>query len=536
VVTKRDISQQAKCICGSLEPPPGSSLESVKADVLAHLQATARTVQPLAEMFAMNPNRSRDFTFDAVGLHIDASRQRINSELWAQLLEVAKAINLTAKFAEMTTGVAVNATEGRAALHTALRADASSSSEATWAALELERAMDCAQQLRTNPDIHAVVNIGIGGSDLGPAMATRALRTFCNGPIVRYVSNIDGADLDNALRDLQPRHTAFIVSSKTFTTSETMHNAARAREWMTRGGVSWTEHFFASTARPSVAMEWGINPKHCFEFKEWVGGRYSISSVIGLPLMCAIGADAFKDVLVGMREMDEHVGSSDVDQNLAAIHALVWIANAVVHEYPTIAVVPYSHDLARLPAYLQQLVMESNGKSVSLDGLSVSTSTSPVVWGEPGTNGQHAFFQMLHQGTQVVPVEFVGTVAPLGTDPVAHDILIANMLAQAEALAAGDTNENSHKNFPGNRPSTVIMLDELTPHSLGALLALYEHSTVFQGWILGVNSFDQFGVELGKTIAGSVLASMNDANTSSGLTLTHPLLDWYLQKRKNNSS
>jgi glucose-6-phosphate isomerase len=283
-------------------------------------------------------------------------------------------------------------------------------------------------------------------------------------------------------------------------------------------------------------MEWGINPQHCFEFKEWVGGRYSISSVIGLPLMCAIGADAFKDVLVGMREMDEHVGSSDVDQNLAAIHALVWIANAVVHEYPTVAVVPYSHDLARLPAYLQQLVMESNGKSVSLDGLSVSTSTSPVVWGEPGTNGQHAFFQMLHQGTQVVPVEFVGTVAPLGTDPVAHDILIANMLAQAEALAAGDTNENSHKNFPGNRPSTVIMLDELTPHSLGALLALYEHSTVFQGWILGVNSFDQFGVELGKTIAGSVLASMNDANTSSGLTLTHPLLDWYLQKRKNNSS
>jgi glucose-6-phosphate isomerase len=348
------------------------------------------------------------------------------------------------------------------------------------------------------------------------------------------VSNVDGADLDAALRGLQPQHTVFIVSSKTFTTSETMHNAARARTWLGNEGVSWKEHFYASTARPSVAVEWGISPDHCFEFKDWVGGRFSIGSVIGLPLMCAIGPEAFNEFLLGMRDMDLHVATSDVSQNLAIIHALVWFANSVLHHYSSVAVIPYSHDLSRLPAYLQQLVMESNGKSIQIDGQLVAISTSPVVWGESGTNGQHAFFQMLHQGTQVIPVEFVSTVAPLGTDSAAHDILISNLIAQAEALAVGESNADTHRNFSGNRPSTVMMLDELTPRSLGVLLSMYEHSTAVQGWLFGVNSFDQFGVELGKTIAGSVLQSMNDGGTASGLTVTHPLLQWYLAKRKNN--
>jgi glucose-6-phosphate isomerase len=299
--------------------------------------------------------------------------------------------------------------------------------------------------------------------------------------------------------------------------------------------VSWKDHFFASTSQPAVAIQWGIEPSHCFEFKEWVGGRFSIASVIGLPLMCAIGPDAFSDFLSGMQEMDHHVATTDFAQNLAVVHALVWFANATLHQFPSVAVIPYSHDLARLPAYLQQLVMESNGKSVQVDGAQISTQSSPVVWGEPGTNGQHAFFQMLHQGTQVVPVEFVSTVQPLGTDASAHDILISNLIAQSEALAAGEFNADPHKNFPGNRPSTVIMMDQLTPRSLGVLLSMYEHSTAIQGWLLGVNSFDQFGVELGKTIAGSVLSLLNDSESSRELTMTHPLLEWYLEKRRGIS-
>lgn len=507
----------------------------MNTDTIASLQATARNVPTLAEMFTSSPSRPRDFTFDALGLHMDVSRQRISTELWANLFEAAVASGVSEKLADLFAGEKVNVTENRAALHAALRANPSSSAEAAWAAVEIERALTCAQLIRSRSDIKAVVNIGIGGSDLGPAMAARALRTVCDGPTVKYVSNVDAADLDGALHGLQPRNTVFVVSSKTFTTSETMHNAARARAWMTDGGVSWKEHFYASTSQPEVAIQWGIKPDHCFEFKEWVGGRFSIASVIGLPLMCAIGPEAFREFLAGMHDMDHHVATTDVSQNLAVIHALVWFVNAVIHQYPSVAVIPYSHDLARLPAYLQQLVMESNGKSVRVDGEQLTTSSSPVVWGEPGTNGQHAFFQMLHQGTQIVPVEFIGTVAPLGTDAVAHDILMSNLIAQSEALAAGARNENPHKNFAGNRPSTVIMLDQLTPRSLGVLLALYEHSTAVQGWLLGVNSFDQFGVELGKTIAGSVFASMTNNDSTHGLTMTHPLLEWYLTKRRNNS-
>ena len=510
----------------------------MKADSIAQLQAVASRVPTLADLFAQSPSRGTDFSCDALGLHFDYSRQRLSSELRTGLFALADEVGIPTKIESLMRGDVVNTTEGRPALHTALRAQPTSSVEAQWASSELQRALGFARHLRERTDIHAVVNIGIGGSDLGPAMATRALRVFRDGqiPIVRFVSNVDAADLDEALEGLQPQHTVFIVSSKTFTTSETMHNAARARQWMTSAGVEWEDHFVASTAQPSAAVAWGIKKENCFEFKEWVGGRFSISSVIGLPLMCAIGPSAFNEFLSGMRDMDQHVATSRGEDNLALTHALVWFANAVLHQYSAVAVVPYSHDLARLPAYLQQLLMESNGKSVAIDGSVVETPTSPVVWGEPGTNGQHAFFQMLHQGTHVVPVEFIGVARHLGTDHVAHDILIANLLAQSEALAAGSPNDNPHRNFPGNRPSSVLMMDELSPRMLGVVLSMYEHSTAIQGWLFGVNSFDQFGVELGKTIASKVLSSMKNAGHASGLTMTHPLLEKYLVKRRNNSS
>lgn len=519
--------------CGSLGRRRATSLGVVNSDALAHLVNLASAVPSLSELFASSPTRARDFTFDAAGIHADFSRQHISAELWSALLGVVTDEAIPRKIADLMGGEIMNPTEGRAVLHTALRSAPSSSAEAKWARTALEKAMACARDIRSNRDVRTVVNIGIGGSDLGPAMATRALRRFADGPTVRFVSNVDGADLDAALDGLHPQHTIFVVSSKTFTTSETMHNASRARTWIQGGGLEWSQHFYAATAQPDIARKWGIQDSHCFEFRDWVGGRFSLSSVIGFPLMCAIGPDAFEEMLTGMHEMDVHVSTAPSQENLAVAHALVWCANAVLHKYPSVAVVPYSHDLARLPAFLQQLIMESNGKSVLADGSHVVGPTSPVVWGEPGTNGQHAFFQMLHQGTQVVPVEFLSTVEPLGSDKNAHDILIANMLAQSEALAVGDAHENPHRRFPGNRPSSVILLSSLTPRTLGALVSMYEHSTAIQGWLMGVNSFDQFGVELGKTMASQALQVIAGGSDDSPKTLTHPLMSWYLAQRKN---
>ena len=507
----------------------------MKPDALSHLVNLAQSVPSIAEMFQTSPERATQFTFDAAGIHADFSRQRISPVLWVALQDTAKDRGIEENIARMFRGDIMNVTEGRAVLHTALRADASTSNEAHWASHALHKAKECARAVRSQSDIRTVVNIGIGGSDLGPAMATRALRRCVDGPDVRFVSNVDAADLDSALAGLQPQHTVFVVSSKTFTTSETMHNAERARQWVSAAGGDWASRFFAATASPDVARRWGIRDENIFEFRDWVGGRFSVSSVIGFPLMCAIGPDAFDDMLMGMRDMDTHVAAEPLHLNLAVAHALVWFTNAALHGYATVAVVPYSHDLSRLPAYLQQLVMESNGKGVSTRGERVDTATSPVVWGEPGTNGQHAFFQMLHQGTQVVPVEFISSVAPLGSDNEAHDVLIANMIAQSEALAVGDANENPHRRFPGNRPSSVLMLDALSPRTFGALLAMYEHSTAIQGWLLEVNSFDQFGVELGKTMAISTLNSFGDGGNSSEETLTHPLASWYLAQQKNIS-
>lgn len=498
---------------------------------LSHLRAAATNVAPLVDLFRDETDRSSRFTRDACGLHADFSRQLIDQPFLTSLFAYADHMNVEARLREMFAGRPINETESRAVMHVALRDRQGSSPEAEAALVQLQRARKLADDIRSSTMIDAVVNIGIGGSDLGPAMAVRALRRFCDGPEVRFVSNIDPADFDSVTTDLDPARTLFVVSSKTFTTLETMHNAVRARDWVQSSGVDWQTRFVAATANATQATAWGILDDHCLEFYEWVGGRYSMSSVIGFPLMCAIGADAFQEFLNGMHDMDNHVVSASSETNLPLLHALIWFANAAAHELPTVAVVPYSHDLGRLPAFLQQLVMESNGKSTQMSGEGVQTFTSPVVWGEPGTNGQHAFFQMLHQGTQVVPVEFISTVAPMGEDGTAHDLLISNMIAQSEALAVGRTHDDPHRRFAGNRPSTVIMLNQLDPYHLGSLVSMYEHSTAIQGWLMGVNSFDQFGVELGKEMASVASQAIVRGVADETQTLTHPLLEWFLRAR-----
>lgn len=505
----------------------------MNARQLQSLVTLAGASSSLRELFVSEPQRAQRFTFDACGLHADFSRQLMNSALFDELILLTRELKIPQKFRDMMDGHVLNVTEGRAVLHTALRDPLAQNAEAVGSRDALTRALELAEKIRNNPEIDAVINIGIGGSDLGPAMATRALRAFHDGPLTRFVSNIDPADFDEAIYGLDPARTMVVVSSKTFTTLETMHNAERAKQWMAAQVPDWQSHFVASTAYPEVAQSWGIPESQCLIFGEWVGGRFSLSSTIGFPLMCAIGAKNFSDFLSGMYQMDQHALETSPEQSLPVVHALVWWANAVLHRYATVAVVPYSHDLARLPAYLQQLVMESNGKSVREDGVPAE-HTSPVVWGEPGTNGQHAFFQMLHQGTQVVPVEFISSIAPMGSDPQAHDLLIANMIAQSEALAGGSLHEDPHRNFPGNRPSTVIFMDALSPYNLGALLAMYEHSTAVQGWLMGVNSFDQFGVELGKKLATDTAHAIASGEVAQAPLMTRAITDWYVRQSRAN--
>jgi glucose-6-phosphate isomerase len=331
---------------------------------------------------------------------------------------------------------------------------------------------------------------------------------------------------------LAPSTTLFVIASKTFTTLETISNAQRARLWLENAGMESAPHLVAVTAAPGVAVQWGVPAEQCLHFFDWVGGRFSLSSVIGFSVLCAMGERSFTAFLEGMHDMDTHVLNAPLGQNLAVVHGLMWWLNSVVLQRMSIAVVPYSHDLRFLPAFLQQLMMESNGKSVHVDGSPVDAPTSPVVWGATGTDSQHAFFQMLHQGPQVIPVEFIGVVASTGSDDNAHLQLNANLFAQAQALAAGKLDAQGHKNFAGNRPSTVLMLDELSPRQLGALIAMYEHSCAVQGWLMGINSFDQWGVELGKVLAHDVAAELETGTLSTDKTMTHPLLEWYLRARK----
>lgn len=492
------------------------------------VERAAARVPTLADAFRADPGRADRFSFSHGRLWVDFSMQHVTDDLLEAMLSLAVAMGVEERRDAMLRGDAVNTTEGRKVLHTALRS-AGQSEEAQLAAAEMTRAAALARELRADPSVRTLVNIGIGGSDLGPAMAHRALRAHRDGPECRFVSNIDPADMDDTLRGLDPRTTVFVVASKTFTTQETMHNASRARRWAEAAvGENWPSRFVATTAEPGRAAQWGIPADRCLRFWDWVGGRFSLSSVVGFPVMAAVGPERFDEMLAGMRSMDSHFASEPAGSNIPVLHGLIAWMNTVVLARPTCAVVPYSHDLARLPAFLQQLVMESNGKSVGTDEHEVMHQTSPVVWGDAGTNGQHAFFQLLHQGTRIVPVDFVGVREPSGSDRAAHDMLVANMLGQAAALALGRPGApEPHRVFPGNRPSTTILMDDLSPRSLGELVALYEHSTAVQGWLFGVNSFDQFGVELGKELANALLPEVSGGAPGPGTAATRAAVRRY---------
>jgi len=489
----------------------------------------------IADLFA-DAGRAAAFSVRADGLLFDYSKTSIDAEARRLLLALAEDSGVAARRDAMFSGAKINETEGRAVLHTALRHPGPGPVEVDGVDVlpavheTLGRMEDFADGLRTGrvrpPQggrFTDVVNIGIGGSDLGPAMATLALAPYHDGPRVHYVSNVDGAHVHDVLAGLDPTSTLVIVASKTFTTIETMTNAATARDWLIRavGAENAGRHFAALSSALDKTADWGIDPARVFGFEDWVGGRYSMWGPIGLGVMIAIGRKDFRDLLAGGHAMDRHFRTAKDAENMPLMLALAGIWHHQVCGYPTRAVLPYEQRLARLPAYLQQLEMESNGKRVSMDGRSLEIAAGPVVWGEPGTNGQHAFYQLIHQGTQVVPCEFM--VGARGHEPELdhqHQLLIANCLAQSEALMKGRSLEVAremmaargldgdeldrqarHRVFPGNRPSTTLAYEKLTPFVLGQIVALYEHRVFVEGAILGINSYDQWGVELGKELA-----------------------------------
>ena len=505
----------------------------------------------LRAAFAADPGRFRRFSARLGDLLLDWSKTAVDDEAMRLLLELAEAAGVEARRDAMFAGERINATEGRAVLHTALRegrcepvmvdgADVMPDVHGVLSAMVVfaEAIRSGAARGATGKPIRDVVNIGIGGSDLGPAMATLALAPYHDGPRAHYVSNVDGAHIADTLKGLDPETTLFIVASKTFTTIETMTNAQTARRWVEKalGSEAVGKHFAAvSTALDKVAA-FGISPDRVFGFWDWVGGRYSLWSAIGLPVMIAIGPRNFEAFLAGAREMDEHFRSAPAARNLPLVLGLVGYWHRVVCGYPARAVIPYDQRLARLPAYLQQLDMESNGKRVTVDGSPVATPTGPLVWGEPGTNGQHAFFQLLHQGTDVIPVEFLA--AAEGHEPELrhhHELLLANCLAQSEALMKGRTLEEAeaqmrakgatdedvaaiapHRVFPGNRPSVTILYRKLHPATLGRLIALYEHRVFVEAQLYGINAFDQWGVELGKELATNLLPVVEGKEHAAG--------------------
>ena len=471
------------------------------------------------EAFAQDASRFDAFSQTAPHIFSDLSKNLIDANSQALLMMLARQCGLEAQRDALFAGERINRTENRAVMHFLLRnppsaqyvpaqvainkiADAQAEVEATLNAM-----LAYAEQVRADGTITDIVNIGIGGSDLGPQMAVLALAEFATaGRRVHFVSNIDGDELAGVLRQLKPASTLFLIASKTFTTLETMTNARSAKAWFeTQGGQDVARHFAALTTNVTAANDFGITTT--FGFWDWVGGRYSLWSAIGLPLAIAIGATGFQEFLAGAHAMDQHFRTAELEVNLPVRLGLldVWYRN--FHGFGSRSIAPYSSALRRWPAYLQQLEMESNGKRVDRDGQMLPFDTSPVLWGEPGTNGQHAYFQMLHQGTSVVPVEFVAvkTAAHAPSDlPGHHDKLLANVLAQAQALMLGKVDAGGHRDFPGNRPSTFLLLDQLTPASLGALIALQEHRVFVSGAIWGINSFDQWGVELGKVLAQDI--------------------------------
>ncbi|MCZ2497318.1 glucose-6-phosphate isomerase [Xylophilus sp. Kf1] len=448
--------------------------------------------------FVADPSRFDALSQQAPHVFADLSKNRTDAATEALLLQLARECGLPARRDAMFAGEAINATEGRAVLHTRLRQPGTADTEV---AAVRDAMLAYAEQVRGDLAITDIVNIGIGGSDLGPQMAVLALDEF-RAPAKRfhYVSNVDGHELAGVLRGLKPANTLFLIASKTFTTIETMTNALSAKAWFeAAGGRDIARHFAALTTNVEGARQFGITTT--FGFWDWVGGRYSLWSSIGLSIAIAIGAKGFQDLLAGAHAMDEHFRTAPLERNLPVRLGLldVWYRN--FHGFTSRCVAPYHQGLRRLPAYLQQLEMESNGKRVDHDGAEVPFATSPVVWGEPGTNGQHAFFQMLHQGTDVVPLEFIAVRDAAHDLPGHHAKLLANALAQAQALLQGQSDAGGHKHFPGNRPSTFFVLEKLDPATLGALIALYEHRVFVSGALWGINSFDQWGVELGKVLA-----------------------------------
>ena len=490
----------------------------------------------LRDLFASDPDRGERLTAEAAGLYLDYSKNRITDETVGLLTELAIQSGLPERIEAMFAGERINTTENRAVLHVALRmpSDATLTVDGTDVVAEvhdvLARMAAFARQIRsgdwrgfTGLPITAVVNIGIGGSDLGPVMAYEALRYYADPHLTfRFVSNVDSTDFAEATRDLDPAQTLFIVCSKTFTTLETLTNAKSARDWLTsRLGdeAAVARHFVAVSTNAGKVAEFGIDTANMFGFWDWVGGRYSMDSAIGLSTMIAIGPDRFGDMLAGFHEMDEHFVAAPLAENLPALLGLLWVWYTGFFGVASIGVMPYEQYLKRFPAYLQQLTMESNGKHVTLDGTAVDYPTGPVFWGEPGTNGQHSFYQLLHQGTHLIPVDLIGFGRSLNPIRDQHDLLMSNVFAQAQALAFGKTLEEvlaegtdpavaPHRVMAGNRPSNVLLADVLTPRLLGTLVALYEHAVFVAGTIWGIDSFDQWGVELGKVLAAAIIPEL----------------------------
>jgi glucose-6-phosphate isomerase len=487
----------------------------------------------LRELFAADPKRGERLAVEGAGVYLDYSKNRVTDETLRLLVQLADECALRDRIEAMFSGERINVTEGRAALHIALRAPREASIVVNGTDVVpqvhavLDRMADFSNRVRggawkghTGKRIRAVVNIGIGGSDLGPVMAYGALKHYSERSIAfRFVSNVDGTDFAEATRDLDPAETLFVVASKTFTTLETMANARTAREWLL-GGLGGerdavARHFVAVSTNAAEVAAFGIDPANMFEFWDWVGGRYSMDSAIGLATMIAIGPDHFRAMLGGFHEMDRHFRTAPLAQNLPVLMGLLVVWYSGFFGAQTVAVLPYEDYLERFPAYLQQLAMESNGKSVTVEGAAVDCDTSPVYWGETGTNGQHSFYQLLHQGTRLVPCDFIAFGQPLNPVGAHHDLLLANVLAQGEALAFGRTAQEvraegvpealvPHRTFEGNRPSNTLLLERLTPAALGRLVALYEHSVFTQAAIWNVNPFDQWGVELGKALAARI--------------------------------
>ena len=522
----------------TMDPLKSTSKKSAWVDLAAHYEKLRG--MHLRQLFKEDPKRGERYTLEATGLLLDYSKNLVTDETLELLFRLAAESNLQDHIEAMFRGEKINFTENRAVLHTALRAPRHASMMAGGENVVpkvhavLDRMAHLSAQVRngewrghTGKRIRNVVNIGIGGSDLGPVMAYEALKYYSDRSIrFRFVSNIDGADILEALRDLDPAETLLLVSSKTFTTLETMANARTARGWLLAGlggdEKAIAGHFVAiSTNAPEVA-KFGIDTANMFEFWDWVGGRYSMSSAIGLSTMIAIGEENFRAMLSGLHQMDEHFRTAPAAQNLPALLGLLGLWYSDFFGAQTVAVLPYEHYLKRFPAYLQQLTMESNGKSITRAGKNVAHDTGPIYWGEPGTNGQHSFYQLIHQGTRLIPCDFIAFAKPIHAVGPHHDMLIANVFAQAEALAFGKTAAQAeaegtpqwlvpHRVFAGNRPSNVILAERLTPEILGKLVALYEHAVFTQGVIWDIDSFDQWGVELGKVLAQRIIPELESA-------------------------